>query len=75
MRTTLAIDDEVLEAVKELARSRSTSVGRMATTLLRHALEADCPTTTINGLTVLDPGKRSPLVSSATVRRLQEDES
>jgi len=41
---------------------------------MQHA-EADCPTTTVNGLTVLDPGPRSAPVSSATVRRLVEDEA
>jgi hypothetical protein len=77
MRTTLAIDDDVLTEVKRLAENRSTSVGKVATDLLRRALETDCPTSTINGLTVLDPGPRSSStpVTSATVRRLVEDEA
>lgn len=74
MRTTLSIDDDVLAQVKQLAASRATSLGRMATDLLRRALEADCATTTRNGLTVFDPGERSARVSSATVRRLVEEE-
>ncbi len=74
MRTTLAIDDDVLGQVKRLAESRSTSMGKMATDLLRRALETDCPTATIHGLTVLDPGPRSATVSSSAVRRLLEDE-
>lgn len=74
MRTTLTIDDDVLTQVKRLAEDRSTSVGRTASDLLRRALETDGPTTTVNGLTVLDPGPRSELVRSATVRRLVEDE-
>jgi hypothetical protein len=75
MRTTLAIDDDVLTEVKRLAENRSTSLGKVATDLLRRALETDCPTSTINGLTVLDPGPRSTPVTSATVRRLVEDEA
>ena len=75
MRTTLAIDDDVLAQVKRLADDRSMSLGKVATDLLRRALETDCPTTTVNGLTVLDPGPRSTLVTSATVRRLVEDEA
>jgi negative regulator of replication initiation len=74
MRTTLSIDDDVLAQVKRLAASRATSLGRMASDLLRRALETDCATTTVNGLTVLDPGRRSALVESATVRRLVEEE-
>ena len=38
MRTTLDIDDEVLEAVRELARHRRVSMGRVASELLRRAL-------------------------------------
>jgi len=74
MRTTLAIDDDVLTQVKRLAEDRSTSLGKVATDLLRRALETDCPTTTVNGLTVLDPGPGAP-VTSETVRRLVEDEA
>jgi negative regulator of replication initiation len=74
MRTTLSIDDDVLAQVKQLAAGRATSLGRTASDLLRRALEADCATTTRHGLTVLDPGERSALVPSATVRRLVEEE-
>jgi hypothetical protein len=74
MRTTLNIDDDVLEAVKRRAEDRSVSVGRAATDLLRRALATDCPTVTVNGLTVLDPGPRSEVVAAGTVRWLVEDE-
>ena len=72
MRTTLTIDDDVLEAMKRHAEDRSVSLGRAATDLLRRALETDCPTVRVNGLTVLDPGPRSEVVAAATVRRLVE---
>jgi hypothetical protein len=55
-----------------LADSHSMSLGKMVTDLLRRALETHCPTKTVNGLIVLDPGPRSAPVSSATVRRLVE---
>jgi Arc/MetJ family transcription regulator len=38
MRTTLDIDDDVLAAAKELARSQHTSAGRVVSELLRQAL-------------------------------------
>jgi len=38
MRTTLNIEDDVLAAAKELARSRGTSAGDVVSQLLRHAL-------------------------------------
>mgnify|MGYP003467935980 CR=1 FL=1 len=38
MRTTLDIDDPVLEAVKELARRQGSTAGRVASDLIRRAL-------------------------------------
>ena len=38
MRTTLDIDEAVLEAVKELARRQRTSAGAVASELIRRAL-------------------------------------
>lgn len=73
MRTTLAIDDAVLSVVKRYAEGRSISLGKAVTDLLRRALSTDCPTVTVNGLTVLDPD-RAEVVSAGKVRRLIEDE-
>ncbi len=75
MRTTLAIDDDILEAVKQHAASRSVSVGKAASDLLRRALRSDCPTVAVNGLQVLDPGAASPVVRSEVVDRLLADET
>lgn len=75
MRTTLAIDDDVLTQIRRLAESRSTSLGKMVSHLLRRALETDCPSITVNGLTVLDPGSHSAPVLASRVRQLIEDES
>ena len=38
MRTTLDIDDDVLQAVKERARRANTTAGRVISELARHAL-------------------------------------
>ena len=43
MRTTLNIDDDLLLAVKEIARRESRSVGGVASDLLRQALAGDEP--------------------------------
>ena len=40
MRTTLDIDDDVLAAVKELARRESKTAGKYASGLMREALHA-----------------------------------
>ncbi len=41
MRTTIDIDDDLLAAVRELARYEGTSAGRVASRLLRQALSGD----------------------------------
>ena len=38
MRTTLDIDDDVLEAAKELARARKTTAGEVISDLVRQSL-------------------------------------
>ena len=38
MRTTLEIDDDVLQAVKELAKAEKTTAGKVLSTLARKAL-------------------------------------
>lgn len=38
MRTTLDIEDDILQAIKELARRRATSAGRVLSELARRAL-------------------------------------
>ena len=42
MRTTLNIDDDLLFAVKELARGQSTSAGKVVSALLRQSLSHTC---------------------------------
>lgn len=41
MRTTMNIDDDVLTAVKEMARRQARPVGAVASTLLRDALSGN----------------------------------
>ena len=74
MRTTLAIDDDVLAAAKEIAATERKSVGEVISALARTAM---CPQTstrkTRNGVPLLPmrPGTRR--VTSELVRQLQEE--
>lgn len=72
MRTTLNIDDEVLELVHRFAESRSVSLGRAISELVRRGLEAERPVRKENGLYVIDLPEGSPTV---TTRRVQELDS
>lgn len=58
VRTTLAIDDDVLTAAKAIARQENRSIGEVVSDLARRALRRPAPTAKRNGvplLTVRDP--------------------
>jgi hypothetical protein len=74
LRTTLAIDDDVLAAAKEMAATERKSVGEVISTLARNALR---PTpsnhSTRNGVPLLPVRPGAPRVTSELVRQLQEE--
>ena len=74
MRTTLAIDDDILAAAKEMASSEGKSVGEVISELARNALR---PATTRrksrNGVPLLPVRPGAPRVTSELVRQLQEE--
>jgi hypothetical protein len=74
MRTTLNIDDDVLEVLQEYAKNRSVALGKAASDLVRRGLNAPVELRLKNGFysVVLPPG--SPKVTSEHVKRLLEDE-
>lgn len=53
MRTTLDIDDDVLQAAKDLAANRSTTAGRVLSDLARKALEPKRAPRVRNGVPLL----------------------
>jgi len=75
MRTTLTIDDDVLEAAARQARARGVSLGRTVSDLVRRGLAAPTPSTDKDGVTVFRLPDDSPRVTTADVRRLESDEA
>jgi len=80
MRTTLDIDDDVLQAAKELARYDNTTAGRVISKLFRKGLrsrdEEKAPETEFiyrNGIPVL-PRRGGEIVTLEHVRKLMEEE-
>ena len=73
MRTTLDIDEDVLAAAKERAASQKTTTGKVLSDLARQALTRPAPGPLIerNGFFVLP--SRGGVVTSALVRRLEEE--
>ena len=74
MRTTLDVDDDVLQAAKEIAANRGTTAGRVLSDLARKALE---PTETVevrNGVPLMPRRpKGSPPLTMELVNRLRDE--
>jgi hypothetical protein len=74
MRTTLAIDDDVLAAAKEIAASERKSVGEVISALARTAMRPHPSSRkTRNGVPLLPMRPGAPRVTSELVRQLQEE--
>jgi hypothetical protein len=75
MRTTLEIDDDVLQAAKELAATYGKTAGKMLSELARKGLEPKRTYRVRNGVPVLPHRPGAPFITCADVRRwLDEDE-
>ncbi len=74
MRTTLNVDDDVLRAVKELARLQSRPAGKVLSELARRTLERErSPATVRNGVPLLPSLPGEGIVTPDAVGRLQDE--
>ena len=74
MRTTLNLDDDVLRAVKEIARLRESTAGEVLSALAREALRAEAsPGAMRNGVPLLDPVADAGIVTTEAVDDLLDD--
>lgn len=74
MRTTLAIDDDVLSAAKEMAAIENRTVGEVISTLARRALLPEqSKAKTRNGVPLLKVRKGAHRVTSDLVRQFREE--
>ena len=73
MRTTLQIEDDVLEVAKQLANQREKTVGQMVSELLRQALEPKRAPRQRNGVPLFPVrhGARKP--SLTLVNKLRDE--
>jgi hypothetical protein len=74
MRTTLDIDEDVLQTAKEIAARRKTSAGRVISELVRSALTPrERVSRKRNGVPVLPRRKGAGLVTLEIVNRLRDE--
>ena len=75
VRTTLDIDEDVLQAAKELAASRRTTAGRVLSELARAALAPRGRSPKLrHGVPVLPPREGEGPVTADVVNRLRDDQ-
>jgi hypothetical protein len=74
MRTTLDIDEDVLQTAKELAARRDTTAGRVISELVRNALTPrDQGARKRHGVPVLSTRNKGELVTPEIVNRLRDE--
>ena len=73
VRTTLTLDDDVLELAARQAKLRGVSLGRAVSDLLRRGLNASTPAQDKGGLVVFHLPADSPEVTTDDVRRIETE--
>ncbi len=74
MRTTLELDDDVLQAARELASLRRTSIGKVVSELLRRALQPGTSDLELrNGVPLLPPRRGAAVVTLQAVNQLRDE--
>jgi hypothetical protein len=75
MRTTLDIDDDLLQAAKEIAGVRGKTAGQVVSELLRQALQGPPPAERAvrNGVPLIHRRPGAPVMTMALVNELRDD--
>ena len=73
MRTTLAIDDDVLVAAKAMAEQQNRSIGEVISDLARKSLRKPQPRSRRNGIPLLGVKPGGAIVTGEIVNRLRDE--
>jgi hypothetical protein len=73
MRTTLTLDDDILERAARQAKLRGTSLSKTVSDLLRRGLSAPTPFQEKGGIVVFRLPADSPSVTTEEVRRIESE--
>lgn len=73
MRTTLDIDDDVLQVAKQLAVQRRQTAGQVVSELLRQALEPKPAPKSRNGVPLFTPTPGAKKPSLSLVNKLRDE--
>jgi hypothetical protein len=73
MRTTLNLDDDALEMVRQYSEARSVALGKAASELVRKGFVSPTPTRIVNGIVVFDVPPDSPKITPERVKELESE--
>lgn len=73
MRTTLTIDDDVLQAARALSERRGQSIGAVVSELARRGLRPDAAPAVRNGIRLFPARPDEPPITPELVRRLLDE--
>jgi hypothetical protein len=73
MRTTLAVDDDVLQAAKELAAVHGTTAGKVLSDLARKGLQRGATAERVRNGVPLLPRRRGPILTMKRVNELRDE--
>jgi hypothetical protein len=74
MRTTLDIDDDVLQAAKEIAANRNVTAGSVVSELIRKALQPAARSARVrNGVPLLARRPGAPVMTMKVVNELRDE--
>jgi len=73
MRTTLELDDDLLQVARQLGAQRGTSLGQVISELVRKALAPKAASRVRNGVPLFAPKARAKQVRLALVNKLRDE--
>ena len=73
MRTTLNLDDDAFQLLREYSETRSLALGKAASELVRRGANAPVRTRVVNGFVVFDIPPGGPKISSERVKELESE--
>jgi hypothetical protein len=73
MRTTLNLDDDVMQMIREYSEARCLALGEAASELVRKGFSCPTPTRIVNGIVVFDVPPDDPPITVEKVKRLESE--
>ena len=74
MRTTISLEDDASEAIQAYAKNHRLSLGKAASELIRRGTRYQLSTRKVNGIPVFEVPSDFPVITTARVRELLDEE-